>query len=74
MFQLFGYGSGLQTIKRRASVIDDDLKLWNADLLFDLKIDHAGDFIQRHPELLGNSAHRVEVLAKDLERNLRPHP
>ena len=66
-------GARLQAVERRPRVVDADLELRDADLLLDLQVGETGDRRQLRAQGLGRAAQRVEVVAEDLERNLRPH-
>ena len=72
-FELLGHGRGLKSVERGAPVIDDDFELRDAHLLFDLQVDHARNGRELLAELLRQGADGVEILAEDLEGNLRAH-
>ena len=54
-------------------VVDGDLNLRNAHLALDLQVDEARDARHAALQLLGQAAQRIEIVAEDLERDLRPH-
>ena len=67
-------GLRLQAVERGPRVVDHDLELRNAHLLFDLQVGKAFDAWRAAPRNSSASgAQRIEVFAEELDGDLRPH-
>ena len=72
--QLLGDGLRLQAVERGPRVVDDDLQLRDAHLLFDLQVGEAGDAWPGAPRSASASARSVSRSSpKNLDGDLRPH-
>jgi hypothetical protein len=60
-------------VLRRRGVVDAHLDLRCQHLLLDLQVGNAGDGGQLRTQGIGLAAQRVQVLAEDLDRDLRAH-
>ena len=73
--QLLDHRAGLHAIERGAAVVDADLELRNAHLLFDLQVGKAGDLRKPQPQLLCAVAQRIEIVAEQSSgRSRRARP
>jgi hypothetical protein len=63
----------LHAVESRAPIVDPDFQLRNPDLLFNLKVDKSWDGRQPLTKPLGRRAQRVQVVAENLQRDLRTH-
>ena len=68
--ELIDHGGRLHAIKRGARIIDTDFELRNQYLLLDLHVGEAGNGRKLRAQFLGRVAHRVEIVAEDLQRDL----
>ena len=65
--------AGRQPVERRALVVDLDAQLRDEHLLLDLKIDQARHRRELLARRLGETAQRLEVVAENLQDDLRAH-
>ena len=72
-FEVLGHRLRLQAVERGARVVDHDVELRNAHLLFDLQVGQAFDAREAHPESFGRGAQAIEVFAKEFDGDLGAH-
>ncbi len=71
--QLFGDSLRLQAVERSPGEIDDDLQLRHAHLFFHLQVGHPFYLGDPAPGVFGQSPDDIEVLAEELDDDLRTH-
>ena len=72
-FERLAHRGRRHAVERGALVVQMDAHLRDQDLLFDLQIDQPGDAGEALARRLRQPPQRVQVLAVDLQRDLRPH-
>ena len=72
-FQRLAHRRRRHAVERRALVVDLDADLRNQHLLLDLQVDQPGDAGELLAQRLRQPPQRVEVVAVDLQRDLRAH-
>jgi hypothetical protein len=71
-FEGLGDGGGRDAVERRATVVDVDAELRDADLLLDLQVHDARDLAQPLAEAARQGPKRIEVVPEHLQRDLGP--
>src|SRR5262249_23693963 len=71
--QLLDHGGGLHAIERGAAIVDADIELRNANLLFELQVDKPQNIGEELAQVLRDADERVELVAEYFQRDLGAH-